>query len=178
MCIKDPITKTCWKNGKDLSNGASKIIFEIIPKKRIFPFLPKISAGHGWSRKIFFANFQILGPLGCQGWVVIPQNVKKITAPYCTMYMYKDTKLCCIPFLGKGSVSWGILLRVWYNKLWFWPKRLHISKKACSKLTNKKPQTSRVRRDYLLIWKTREIFSRHSLLTESDNSVPLASLVT
>jgi hypothetical protein len=34
----------------------------------------------------FFANFQILGPLGCQGWVVIPQNVKKakITAPYCT----------------------------------------------------------------------------------------------
>jgi hypothetical protein len=31
----------------------------------------------------FFANFQILGPLGRQGWVVIPQNVKqvKITAP-------------------------------------------------------------------------------------------------
>jgi hypothetical protein len=27
--------------------------------------------------KIFFANFEILGPLGCQGWVVIPQNVKK-----------------------------------------------------------------------------------------------------
>jgi hypothetical protein len=36
--------------------------------------------------KFFFATFQILGPLGCQGWVVIPQNVKKvkITAPYCT----------------------------------------------------------------------------------------------
>jgi hypothetical protein len=33
--------------------------------------------------KNFFANFQILEPLGCQGWVVIPQNVKKvkITAP-------------------------------------------------------------------------------------------------
>jgi hypothetical protein len=33
----------------------------------------------------FFANFQILGPLGCQGWVVISQNVKKakITAPKC-----------------------------------------------------------------------------------------------
>jgi hypothetical protein len=32
---------------------------------------------------IFFANFQILGPLGCQGWVVISENVKKakITAP-------------------------------------------------------------------------------------------------
>ncbi len=58
-----------------------KLNFEIIPKKRIFRFLQKISAGHGWSWKIFFANFQILGPLGCQ----VPQNVKKvkITAPYC-----------------------------------------------------------------------------------------------
>jgi hypothetical protein len=36
--------------------------------------------------EIFFANFHILGPLGCQGWVVKPQNVKKakITTPYCT----------------------------------------------------------------------------------------------
>ncbi len=25
----------------------------------------------------FLANFQILGPLGCQGWVCIPQNVQK-----------------------------------------------------------------------------------------------------
>jgi hypothetical protein len=25
MCIKDSINKTCWKNGKDLSNGAPKI---------------------------------------------------------------------------------------------------------------------------------------------------------
>jgi hypothetical protein len=27
--------------------------------------------------KFFFANFRILGPLGCQGWVIIPQNVEK-----------------------------------------------------------------------------------------------------
>ncbi len=33
---------------------------------------------------IFFANFQILGPLGCQGWVVIPQNVKK-SKNHCTL---------------------------------------------------------------------------------------------
>ncbi len=65
--------------------GLLKLNFETRPKKRIFWFLPKISAGHGWSENFFFANFQILGPLGCQGWVVIPQNVKKvkITAPYC-----------------------------------------------------------------------------------------------
>ncbi len=43
----------------------------------------------------FFANFQILGPLGCQGWVVIPQNVKKvkITAPYCTYWRMEITKV-------------------------------------------------------------------------------------
>ncbi len=37
----------------------------------------------GWSWKFFLANFQILGPLGCQGWVVIPQNVKK-SKNHCT----------------------------------------------------------------------------------------------
>ena len=64
--------------------GLLKLNFEIVPKKRIFRFLPKISAGHGWSWKIFFANFQTLGPLGCQGWVVIPQNVKK-SQNHCTI---------------------------------------------------------------------------------------------
>ncbi len=64
--------------------GLLKLNFEIVPKKRIFRFLPKISAGHGWSWKIFFANFQTLGPLGCQGWVVIPQNVKK-SQNHCTL---------------------------------------------------------------------------------------------
>ncbi len=34
--------------------------------------------------KIFFANFQIFGPLGCQGWVVIHQNVKK-SQNHCTL---------------------------------------------------------------------------------------------
>jgi hypothetical protein len=38
--------------------------------------------------KIFFANFQTLGPLGCQGWVVIPQNVKKSQIHCTLMYMY------------------------------------------------------------------------------------------
>ncbi len=64
-----------------------KLNFEIIPKKRIFRFLPKISAGHAWIWKKIFANFQILGPLGCQGWVVIPQNVKK-SQNHCTLMYY------------------------------------------------------------------------------------------
>ncbi len=83
-CIKDSINKTCWKNGIDLSKGLLKLNFETRPKKRIFRFLPKISAGHGWSWNFFFANCQILGPLGCQGWVVIPQNVKK-SQNHCTL---------------------------------------------------------------------------------------------
>ncbi len=69
---------------KICQTGLLKLYFETSPKKRIFRFLPKISAGHGWSWKFFFANFQILGPLGCQGWVVIPQNVKK-SQNHCTL---------------------------------------------------------------------------------------------
>jgi hypothetical protein len=69
---------------KIYQTGLLKSNFETRPKKRIFRFLPKISAGHGWSLKFFFANFQILGPLGCQGWVVIPQNVKK-SQNHCTL---------------------------------------------------------------------------------------------
>ncbi len=83
MCIKDSINKTCNKT-KICQTGLLKLNFETSPKKRIFRFLPKISAGHGWSWKFFFANFQILGPLGCQGWVVIPQNVKK-SQNHCTL---------------------------------------------------------------------------------------------
>ncbi len=56
MCIKDPISKTCWKNGKDLSNRAPNIKLWNHTKKRIFWFLPKISTGHAWSWN-FFCQF-------------------------------------------------------------------------------------------------------------------------
>ncbi len=69
---------------KICQTGLLKLNFETRPKKRIFRFLPKISLGHGWSWNFFFANFQILGPLGCQGWVAIPQNVKK-SQNHCTL---------------------------------------------------------------------------------------------
>ena len=75
---------------KICQTGLQILNFEIIPKKRIFRFLPKISAGHAWSWKFFFANFQILGPLGCQGWVVIPQNVKK-SQNHCTLVYIQDS---------------------------------------------------------------------------------------
>ncbi len=81
MFIKDPINITCRKNGKDLSNGA--------PKNKIwnytnYPVFANNFRNPWMKLNFFFANFQILGTLGCQGWVVIPQNVKKseITAPY------------------------------------------------------------------------------------------------
>jgi hypothetical protein len=62
--------------------GLLKLNFEIIPKKPNSGFCQKFLQAKD-EVEIFFANFHILGPLGCQGWVVIPQNVKKvkITAP-------------------------------------------------------------------------------------------------
>jgi hypothetical protein len=82
MCIKDPINKTCWNNGKDPSNGVPKIKLKLklYQKKN----LPKIFASHGWIWKFSYATFKILGPLECQGWVVIPQNVKK-SQNHCTL---------------------------------------------------------------------------------------------
>jgi hypothetical protein len=41
MCIKDSINKTCWKNGKDLSNGAPKIKLWNHTKKTHFPVFAK-----------------------------------------------------------------------------------------------------------------------------------------
>ncbi len=75
------MVKICW-------TGLLTLNFEIIPKNAFSGF-PKISAGHRWSWKFFFANFQILGPLGCQGWVVIPQNVKK-GQNHCTVHPDPD----------------------------------------------------------------------------------------
>ncbi len=88
-----------------------KLNFEIIPKKRIFWFLLKISAGHAWSWKNFLADFQILGPLGCQGWVVIPQNVKKvkITAPYCICcWTTKNIPRLRMTFYSKTPLKWNL----------------------------------------------------------------------
>jgi hypothetical protein len=42
---------------KICQTGLLKLNFEIIPKKHIFRFWPKISTGHGWSLKIFFCHF-------------------------------------------------------------------------------------------------------------------------
>ncbi len=77
---------------KICQTGLLKLNFKTRPKKRIFRFLSKISAGHGRSWNFFFANFQILGPLGCQGWVAIPQNVKK-SQNHCTLVPI----FCCKP---------------------------------------------------------------------------------
>jgi hypothetical protein len=86
---------------KICQTGLLTLNFEIIPKNRIFRFLPKISAGHAWSRKFFFANFQILGPLGCQGWVVIPQNVKK-SQNHCIL-MYTVARQHSLAWEGVGG---------------------------------------------------------------------------
>jgi hypothetical protein len=45
--------KHAEKMVKICQTGLLKLNFETRPKKRIFRFLPKISAGHGWSWKFF-----------------------------------------------------------------------------------------------------------------------------
>ncbi len=111
--------------------GLLKLNFEIVPKKRIFRFLPKISAGHGWSWKIFFANFQTLGPLGCQGWVVIPQNVKK-SQNHCTLIPVSSVwfnqnlfkyctvaRMCSVNAQDLHDYEWSN--RIQFHELWAVP---------------------------------------------------------
>jgi hypothetical protein len=69
---------------KICQTGLLKLNFETRPKKTHFPVFAKNFRRPWMKLKIFFANFQILGPLGCQGWVVIPQNVKKCQN-HCTL---------------------------------------------------------------------------------------------
>jgi hypothetical protein len=64
--------------------GLLTINFEIIQKNAFSGFCQKFPQAMHEVEKIFFANFQILGPLGRQGWVVIPQNVKK-SLNHCTL---------------------------------------------------------------------------------------------
>jgi hypothetical protein len=63
--------------------GFLKLNFEIIPKKAFSGFCKKFSQAMD-EDEFFFANFQILRPLWCQGWVVICTSKcekAKITAP-------------------------------------------------------------------------------------------------
>jgi hypothetical protein len=54
------------------------------PKNAFSGFCQKFPQAMDEDEIFFVANFQILGPLGCQGWVVIPQNVKK-SKNHCTL---------------------------------------------------------------------------------------------
>jgi hypothetical protein len=86
VCSKDPISEACRKNGKMVKicqMGLLKLSFEIIQKKH-FPVFAKNFRRPRMKLKFFFANFQILGLSRCQGWVAIPQDVKK-SQNHCTL---------------------------------------------------------------------------------------------
>ncbi len=129
MYIKDPINKTCWKNGEDLSNGAPKI--EIITIKRIFRFLPKIYAGHGWSLK-FFAQFHVLGPF--------PDSGSRIPDPKTATKKRDEKKFVIITFFVATNftkLNIILFLKCWRKNFWpnfeelfkFLPKKLALSSK-------------------------------------------------
>jgi hypothetical protein len=64
--------KNAEKIVKICQTGLLKLKFKIIFKNAFSGFCQKISQAMDEVEN-FFANFQILEPLGCQGWVVIPQ---------------------------------------------------------------------------------------------------------
>ncbi len=57
MCIKDPINKTCWKNCKDLLNGAPKNKLWNHTKKTHFPGFAKNFRRPWMKLKIIFCQF-------------------------------------------------------------------------------------------------------------------------
>ncbi len=83
--------------------------FETRPKNAFSGFCQKFPQAMD-EVEIFFANFQILAPLGCQGWVVIPQNAKK-SQNHCILlhiYVWTHNGLCyCTIYIqrerGKAS---------------------------------------------------------------------------
>jgi hypothetical protein len=72
---------------KICQTGLLKLYFEIIYQKTHFPVFAKNFRRPWMKLKNFFPSFQILGPLGCQGWVVIPQNVKKSKSLHPIVYV-------------------------------------------------------------------------------------------
>jgi hypothetical protein len=66
---------------KICQTGLLKLKFEIIQKNAFAGFCQKFVLA---INEVFLADCQILGPLVCLGWVVIPQNVKKIQN-HCTL---------------------------------------------------------------------------------------------
>jgi hypothetical protein len=139
MCTKDSINKTCWKNGKDLSNGAPKIKLWNHSKKTHFPVFAKNFRRPWMKLKIFFANFQILGPLGCQGWVVIPQIVKK-SQNHCTLphifnffmiSMAQDFYRRGTPIFRKPPIL-VLLAERWVSLLWSFIWRYAVCGLCCN----------------------------------------------
>jgi hypothetical protein len=97
MCIKDLINKTCWKNGKDLSNGAPTNKLWNHTKKTHFPGFAKNFRRPWMKLKIFFCQFPnpwTLRVSGMGGYTSKCEKVK-ITAPYCLRrldYVCKKSK--------------------------------------------------------------------------------------
>ncbi len=113
MCIRNSINKTCSKNGKDLSDGAPKIKLWNYTQKTHFPVFAKNFRRPWMKLKFFFANFQILGPLGCQGRVAIPQNVKK-RQNHCTLlYSLRGKRFRNIWGYGQLFCHEEIMSHIW-----------------------------------------------------------------
>jgi hypothetical protein len=86
MCIEDYINKTCWKNGKDLSNGAPKIKLWNHIKKTHFPVFAKNFRRPWMKLKIFFCQFPNPWTLRVSGMGCYTSKCEK-SQNHCTLHV-------------------------------------------------------------------------------------------
>ena len=115
MCIKEPINKTCWKNGKDLSNGAPKIKLWNHTKKTHFPVYAKNFRRPWMKLKFFFCQFPnpwTLRVSGMGGYTSKCEQKSKSLHP--------SADIMCYQFVI-DSASYCTLLRLFvYLLTWYW----------------------------------------------------------
>ncbi len=91
-----------------LVNTVFDLNFSIYIKEHFLRFLPK-KLRKPWMKLIIcFANFQILGPLGCQGWAVMSQNVKRPKSLHPTLQCLSNLFQHKVSYTQWGNMEAGL----------------------------------------------------------------------
>jgi hypothetical protein len=134
MCTKDSINKTCWKNGKDLSNGAPKIKLWNLTKKTHFLVFAKNIRRPWMKLKNFFCQFPNPWTLRVSGMGGYTSNCEKkskslhpIAQSYMTnglliQYMGNYLRISSYirkPFLIYYFATTPFWISLYMRKIWF-----------------------------------------------------------
>ncbi len=116
MCIKDPINKTCWKNGKDLSNGAPKIKLWYHTKKTHFLVFAKNFRRPCMKLKNFCCQFPNPWTLRVSGMGGYTSKCEK-SQNHCTLMLMFDWSALIIPQKATLDSLSTLLWSVSYRRL-------------------------------------------------------------